>query len=334
MNLLQMAQFVQGNIGTSIDLPFAGPSTIVGATGQYLEFVNYIGQAYKALQLDQDNWRWRIKPMQLWLAAGQNFYTVAQIQAQVSDYEEIQHMHFIDDTLYGLCASHLTLGAPAATTTVGAVTSVDGTYVVTCANINTFAPFDQVTVTDGTNSIVGPVQSAVVLNNTLAFDTAAVTVTGTATSIAASSPVTYTGAFTPPDVGSQTFCFFIEYQNWRGWKDRNVLPLGRPYYYTRCPDGSLQFNPVPDAANSPYIFFNDYRMSLDVLATTSDSSTPATLPARYHEAICWKAIMYWAQVRRKPDTYTAAKLEYDRILNKMYSEQLPQVEPYLREMYG
>lgn len=49
MNLLAMAQFVQGNVGTSSDLPFAGPSTVVGATGQYLEFVNYIQQAYKAI---------------------------------------------------------------------------------------------------------------------------------------------------------------------------------------------------------------------------------------------------------------------------------------------
>ena len=33
MNLLEMVQFVQGNIGTSVDLPFAGPSTIVGGRG-------------------------------------------------------------------------------------------------------------------------------------------------------------------------------------------------------------------------------------------------------------------------------------------------------------
>jgi hypothetical protein len=93
-----MAQFVQGNIGTSKDLPFAGPSTIVGATGQYLEFVNFIQQAYKTLQLDQKNWKFRTNPAQLTLLAGQNFYTLAQIRAQIPDYEEIIHMYFIDDS--------------------------------------------------------------------------------------------------------------------------------------------------------------------------------------------------------------------------------------------
>ena len=332
MNYLEMVQFVQGNIGTSIDLPFAGPSTIVGATGQYKEFVNYVQQSYKKVQLDQDNWKWRLKSFQLWLPAGQNFYTLPQIQAQIPDYEDIQHLHFIDDTQYGLCASSLTLG-PAPTTTHGAVTSSLGSYYVTATAIGEFATFDIVTVTDGTNGISGPVQS---LNGSvLGFDASAVTIAGTPTSIAAGSPITYTGLFTPPQPSSQTFCFFIEYQDWRGWKDRNVIPTGKPYYYTRDPNGSLQFNPIPDSsAGAPFVFFNDYRVAIDVLDSSSDTSTPANLPARYHEVICWGAIMYWAQVRRKPDVYSASKLEYDRIMNRMYSEQLPQIAPYLREMFG
>jgi len=327
-----MVQFVQGNIGTSIDLPFAGPSTIVGATGQYKEFVNYVQQAYKALQLDQDNWKWRIRSFQLSLISGQNFYTIPQIQAQISDYEDIQHLHFIDDTQYGLCAQSIP-ASPTATTTSGAVTSNVDTYYVTATDIGTFNRFDPVIVSDGTNSIAGAIQS--VDGSVMGFAADQVTVVGTATSIAPGSSITYTGQFRPPEFGDQTFCFFIEYQDWRGWKDRNVIPTGKPYYYTRCPDGSLEFNPIPDSsAGAPFVFFNDYKLTIDVLDSTSDTSTPATLPTRYHEAICWKAIMYWAQVRRKPDVYTAAKMEYDRILNKMYDDQLPQITPFLRELYG
>jgi hypothetical protein len=44
--------------------------------------------------------------------------------------------------------------------------------------------------------------------------------------------------------------------------------------------------------------------------------------------------MYWSRSRGKADVYTSAKIEYDRIMNKMYTEQLPDIEPYLRDMYG
>lgn len=325
-----MAQFVQGNIGTSADLPFAGPSTIVGATGQYLEFVNYIQQAYKTLQLDQKNWKFRTKPFQLTLVAGQNFYTLAQIRSQIPDWEEIIHMHFIDDSQYGLVAQSQT--APAATTTASAVTQLSDTYFVTLTAITGYNTFQPVLITDGTNSIAGPIQS--INGSIISFAVESVTVGGTATSIALHSPVTYTGTYKPPNVANQTFCFFIEYQNWRGWKDRNVLPNGKPTYYTRTPDRSLEFNPVPDVTTAPYIFYNDYRSKIDVLNTSSNSSTPLYLPDQFHEAICWRSIMYWAMVRNKPDKYTAAKLEYDRIMTQAYLDNIPTIEPYLRELYG
>ena len=327
-----MVQFVQGNIGTSVDLPFAGPSTIVGATGQYLEFVNYVQQAYKALQLDQDNWLWRIKPMQLALTAQQNFYTESQIRAQIPDYEIIIHMHFIDDTRYGLIAQNQT--GPSATTTNGAVTSHVDTYTVPVHAIGTYQPFDPVLITDGSNSIAGPIQSVNTTVGTMSFAAEQVTVVGTATSIANGAAVTYTGTFPPGNFGNQTFCFYIEYQNWRGWKDRNVLPNSKPTFYTRCPDGSLEFNPVPDVTYSPYVFYTDYRVSIDVLDTSSDTSTPANLPTRYHEIIPWRAVMYWAMTRRKGDVYAAANIEYTRILGNMYREQLPDLNVYLMEAYG
>lgn len=42
MNFLSMVQFVQAQVGGSVDLPWAGPTTIVGATGQYAELVNWV----------------------------------------------------------------------------------------------------------------------------------------------------------------------------------------------------------------------------------------------------------------------------------------------------
>lgn len=330
MNLLEMTQFVQGNVGTSVDLPFSGPSTIVGATGQYREFVNYIQQAYKTIQLDQKNWKFRTKPMQLTLRAGQNFYTLAQIRAQVPDYEEILHGHFIDDTRYSLVAQNQT--APSSTTTASAVTESLETYYVELTNISTWAPFQPIRITDGSNVITAPIQS--VNESVVSFPVADATVTGTATSMSVGATVTYNGTFNPPNIADQTFAFFIEYQNWRLWKDRNVLPTGKSVYYTRTPDRSLEFNPVPDPVYAPYIFFTDYRAEVETLDTSSNTSTPTNFPDQYHEAICWRALMYWAQVRSKPDKFTFAKMEYDRVMSSAYIDSVPTIEPYLRELYG
>lgn len=330
MDYLQLVQFVQGNIGTSSDLPFAGPSTIVGATGQTLEFVNYVQQAYKAIQLDQKNWKFRTKPMQFTLSAGQNFYTLAQIRAQVPDYEEVIHGHFIDDTRYSLVAQNQT--APSSTTTSGSVTLSLDTYYVTLTNISTWASFQPVKITDGTNTITAPIQS--VNGNTISFPVEDATVTGTATNMSIGAAVTYNGTFNPPNVADQTFCFFIEYQNWRLWKDRNTLPTGKAVYYTRTPNRSLEFNPVPDPVYAPYIFFTDYRAECETLDASSDTSTPTNFPDQYHEAISWRAIMYWAMVRKDSDTYNAAKSEFDRIMSSAYVDAVPTIEPYLRELYG
>lgn len=247
MNFLQLVQFVQAQIGTSQDLPWSGPAAgtlfsggVLVATGSYAEYVNWVQMAYKDIQNDQEDWKWRTKQGTFPLIANQYVYSLAQIQAQISDYEDIAHLHFIDDQRY-----------------------------------------------------------------TLVYD-----------------PVV--------GVGDQTFCFFFDYQDWRGWKDRNVIPVGKPAYYTRRPDYTLEFNPIPQKI---YNVTLDYKSALDVMAA-SDTSTPLYLPVRYHEAICWKAIMYWATARENANRYTAAKTEYDRIMQKMYNRELPDAEPYQREYWG
>ena len=328
MNLLQMVQFVQGNVGTSADLPFAGPTTLVGITGQYVEFVNYVQQAYKAIQIENDFWRFRTRKGLLNLLQGQTIYTLAQIQSQVQDYEDIVHMHTIDGDRYGLVA--LTAVTPTATVTVGAVTQSNDTYFVTVANISTFSPANGngnlVLVTDGIgNSIRGPIQS--VNGKIISFAVENVTSLGAPTSIAPGSAVTYVGPLPAPNVASQTYCFFIPYQDWRGWKDRNVLPSGKATYYTQDMDDSLEFNPVPDVG---YTFFFDYQTAVDVMAV-SDLSTPKYMPPRYHEAICWKAVMYWASSRESGGKYQSALNEYNRIMSSMYINELPDVQFYLRE---
>lgn len=248
MNCLQMVQMLQAQIGTSADLPWAGPTTLLGVTGQYLELFNWIQMAYQDIQIDQEDWRWRVKQSTLALTTSQAAYSLADITAQITDWERIVPLHFVDDQRY-----------------------------------------------------------------VLVYDPAI-------------------------GVADQAFCFYILYQDFRGWKDRQVPPSGKPAYYTILDDDSLQFNPVPDKV---YNVTLDYMTALDAFPSSSNQPTSATdaysplyLPSRYHRAIVMKALMYWAEQRENASKYQTAKIEYDRVMAKLYAEYLPNMQFYVMEFYG
>lgn len=250
MNCLQLMRELQGQVGTSIDLPLAGPSTLFGVTGQYLELYNWLRLAYRDIQNDnEEGWRWRNKQAVLALTQAQNVYSLANITAQLTDYEALVPLHFIDDQRILLVY----------------------------------------------DPVVG--------------------------------------------VADQTHCIYILYQDWRGWKDRNVIPTGKPTYYTIHDDQSLEFYAIPSKV---YNVTLDYRTVIDDFPTfdgiqpdsTADAYTPKYMPTRFHDAIVWKAVMYWSKQRQNGAKYAAAKEEYDRIMAKMYSASLPEMQPYLQEYYG
>lgn len=251
MNCLQLVTSLQGQVGGSVDLPLSGPSTLVGATGQYLELFNWIRTAYRDIQNDNETgWRWRNKQGELAIVAAQNVYTLANIQAQLSDYEDLQPLHFIDDQ------RHLLIYDP----------------------------------------VVGK--------------------------------------------ASQTQCFYILYQDYRGWKDRNIIPTTKPVYYTIHDDQSIEFYGIPD---KNYTVTLDYSTTIDdfpvaaggiLPGTGVDAYSPKYLPARFHDAIVWKAAMYWSKQRQNGAKYAAFKEEYERVMAKLYSFSLPDMQPYLMEYYG
>jgi hypothetical protein len=131
-------------------------------------------------------------------------------------------------------------------------------------------------------------------------------------------------------VADETYCYYIPYQNYRGWKDRNVIPTGKPVYYTRNPDYSLCFYPVPDKIYNVNL---DYSSGIDILGP-SDTATPAYLQQKWHEAIVWRAIMLWAGQRENSAKYQFATTEYTKIMAKMYSLELPETQLSLCEYWG
>lgn len=132
-----------------------------------------------------------------------------------------------------------------------------------------------------------------------------------------------------PAIGTadETFVYCVPYQDYRGWLDRNIVPQGKPTWMTRFPDYSLEFQPIPDKA---YKINFDYNLGIDVLAL-SDTATPATMPAKWHEAIVWRACMYWAGSRENSAKYTFFETEYKRVMNRSYMSELTEVSQYLNE---
>lgn len=245
-----MMQALQGQVGGSPDLPFAGPSTTLGITGQYLELFNFLRQAYRDIQTDTTDWRWRVKQGLINLSQNKQVYTTADILAQLADYEQIVPMHFIDDQRHLLIYK----------TSIG--------------------------------------------------------------------------------VADETQCFYIVYQDWRGWKDRNVIPTSKPVYFTQHPDDALEFYANPGDA---YTIVTDYRTQLDDFplaangiqpAAGADTYTPLYLPPRYHMTVVWGALVYWATQRERQAKLILGSKNYGRLMAQMYSEYLPDMNPYLMEYYG
>lgn len=136
-------------------------------------------------------------------------------------------------------------------------------------------------------------------------------------------------------VASAAYVDYVPYQRWRGQLDRGTIPSGQPQYFTVKPDDSLQFYPTPDTGDvtnaNVYNILMDYYRTIDVLS--ADASTPI-FPSDYHEAIAWKAIMYWSTIRQSEARYQLANREYERTLNDMRHSQLPEELPDVCAFYG
>lgn len=120
---------------------------------------------------------------------------------------------------------------------------------------------------------------------------------------------------------------FIEYQEWRGFWDRNPRPAnGFPNRMTEWPDKTLEFDPAPVAGPSgfPYRIKCDYRVQNQVLAAATD--TPF-LPAEFHDLIGWVAIKMLCETRTNNALlYQTAQQEISSYMNKLKARYLPQIQ--------
>lgn len=120
----------------------------------------------------------------------------------------------------------------------------------------------------------------------------------------------------PPQ--SYGMCFYLLYENWRGIVDQYTYQPGQPQNYTERPDRALEFS---SSADQSYTVVIDYRINLPVLVANTDIPIG---PPDWHEAIAWRAAKYWAMTRKAQDDYQLFNKEYERVMQRMKNDQLPE----------
>ena len=130
---------------------------------------------------------------------------------------------------------------------------------------------------------------------------------------------------------SQTPVSYVDYQTWRGSIDQQPLTTGRPSLFTIRPDEAIEFNSTP---TENYHFLLDYYREQDEWVQVASGAVPdpnlqvPIFPVRFHQIVAWRAVMLWAASIEVAGKYGFARDEYNRILNDMVNDQLPETVPY------
>jgi hypothetical protein len=117
----------------------------------------------------------------------------------------------------------------------------------------------------------------------------------------------------------------MEYADYEAWRNlyqfgSNRTSTSQPYHVAITPAKSLGFGPVPAAG---YTITGDYFYSPTEMS--GDSATHL-IPTHYEMIIVYKAMMFYGGYEAAVETYDRGKLEFDRMMNKMRNDYLPDIE--------
>lgn len=116
----------------------------------------------------------------------------------------------------------------------------------------------------------------------------------------------------------------LNYMEWTTYRNlyryanmRNTT--ARPVVVSITPEKYLAFGSKPDQA---YVIDGEYYTQPVTLA--ADADTPL-LPARFHMAIVYRAMMYYAGYEAAPEVLSRGDFEYRRLYSRMEIDQLPTI---------
>jgi len=111
----------------------------------------------------------------------------------------------------------------------------------------------------------------------------------------------------------------LTYEPWEVYRfvrDIGVIPTGRPTHVSVKPDESLIFWPTPDKV---YTVTGERYISPDILV--ANTGVPI-MPVRFHMAIVWRALIYYAESLAAPESLAKGDRNYKRVYRSMYTSQI------------
>jgi hypothetical protein len=113
---------------------------------------------------------------------------------------------------------------------------------------------------------------------------------------------------------------FVNNADWLRYGYDRPTKVGRPTHITMNNAGAYAFYPPPD---DTYHLYFEYTRTPEALSAYGDS--PTYLPARFHNAIVWKALMYWAEYEGNGQQYQRAERHYKKFESDIIRDCLPAV---------
>jgi hypothetical protein len=116
----------------------------------------------------------------------------------------------------------------------------------------------------------------------------------------------------------------LNYMEWTTYRNlyryanmRNTT--ARPVVVSITPEKDLAFGSTPDQA---YVIDGEYYTQ--PVSLSADTDSPA-IPARFHMAIVYRAMMYYAGYEAAPEVLSRGDFEYRRLYSRMEIDQLPTI---------
>ena len=93
----------------------------------------------------------------------------------------------------------------------------------------------------------------------------------------------------------------------------------RPVVVTIDPTKRLGFGAIPDI---PYVISGEYYIKPTEFVLETDTP-PDAFPDRYHLAIVYRAMMFYAGYEAAPEVFQKGEMEFKRLMNNIDIDQLP-----------
>jgi hypothetical protein len=111
----------------------------------------------------------------------------------------------------------------------------------------------------------------------------------------------------------------IPFNLWRTRYDRGIQVNARPSSYAVSPLDDLCLGPVPDGT---YVIKGEYVKTPQILSANGDIPE---MPARFHDAIVWKAVLLLAEHDEANVPMATARANYAELMVALERDQLPRL---------